>query len=241
MGNNRHRAVKAAALVVAVHLVVLSTVMSSARAAAPELPRYRFQPGQHLTYMGEEGAATGSGRFGFNRETDIWVVRENADGTATLLVSQRYVRYSERDGVRSDDHTRVDEYIVDISPAGVIADRAKDTFDVLNRLFPELPRDADAADAGWAFTSGDLRHDVQITERADKKEPWLILVQPTSVLMTMNDRAAFLSYTLDPNRGLIERISSVHQHRSRVVRTGEETLVGVGTIGGEGLALSTLR
>ena len=65
-------------------IVMVSTIAGSI-AAASDLPRYKFEVGQQLTYAGTSDFDFGSGAFHNSDITRFWVTAENSDGSWHLL------------------------------------------------------------------------------------------------------------------------------------------------------------
>jgi thiol-disulfide isomerase/thioredoxin len=125
---------------------------SFAAAAIPaaELPRYKLEVGQDLTYSGSDEFKYQNGKFITETKWRVWVVRQNPEGCWRLILQNSTKDRQERDaGGGSEDETVTFAW-TDLSPDGSLTEN--DSFGYrLNpyTLFIRLPNDAAAADSGW--------------------------------------------------------------------------------------------
>lgn len=215
--------------------VALTAAGASARADdAPPLPRYGFEPGQHLVYSGSETLAAPPNEVIVERRAEIRVVEALATGGWRLVVTHRHQRFIERGGEREGMRPREDLYVTTLAPDGTIADRGADAFGVLDRLLPALPPDRAAAEGGsWTYASADVRHVARGLERRTEGEggaAWRFTVVPASHRDELNGFSSSYAYELSVPRGRIERLTAEHRHRDRVTRTAEDRLVEVRAI-----------
>jgi thiol-disulfide isomerase/thioredoxin len=212
--------------------IALALAVTAPALARPgDAPRYRFEVGQHLIYDGGEEAALPESRFGVERHTEIFVV--SANGAARgLVVQQRHVRYTARDGGREDMPARVDLVVVDVQPDGRIEGPA-DAFGIVDRMLPRLPADAAAARDGWTYESLDVKFRCR---GADGAGGWSFTSIPESDLWALQSFSATFEYEMDPQSGLLTAMRGRHRHEGRDTRTEREDLVLVGAIDGAELA-----
>jgi thiol-disulfide isomerase/thioredoxin len=203
-----------------------------AAAADGELPRYGFAPGQHLVYEGGESVVVSGTTMGVERRTELWVAAGGPAEGWTLVVRQQHARYTERQGARQELHRRSDAYLVDVSPQGVIPQRSLDSFDVLNRMLPALPRDAQEAAAGWSYSGAGVHHACGgLRREAGAAGPRLVFeVAPRSLRDDLSGFSSTMVYEIDPERGLVERVSARFFHEGRPTRSGGDRLVEVSVL-----------
>jgi len=196
-------------------------VVASSGPVSGATPRYAFRAGQHLVYEGDEVAETTSGRLGLERHAELFVVRENGDGSWRIVMTHRHKRFNDRNGVRQNQPARSELYYLDVFPDGRIPQRASDTFGNVNRILPVLP---DRADSGvWTFDAGDVTLAGTVGRPVDEGGLSFDVV-PTSALWELQGFSATYTYDFDLEAGVIRSIAVQHRHKGRDTRKGVDRL-----------------
>ncbi|MCP3903832.1 MAG: TlpA family protein disulfide reductase [Planctomycetes bacterium] len=208
-------------------LALLVVTMACAAAHADDaLPRYRLEPGRHLTYEGSEVAVTSTSRLGLDRTSEILVVRANPDGSSRLIVSQTFQRFNERNGERTTMPQRTDTFVVDVFPDGRIIDRGQDSYGLLNRLIPRLPANEREAREGWAFDASDVRVECGPAADVDSaSRRWAFHLTPVSDMWRIHRFEATFRYEFDLAGGVVAAFSGQHRARGNDTRKETERLV----------------
>lgn len=126
------------------------------------LPRYRFSPGQEITYKGESlfkyGVAGRTNQYNNKNDWKVWVIRKNEDGSHRLIVRSAQSMTRESSEAGEPDITLA---YCDIFDDGRVVpnDSFGYRFDP-TALFPKLPANDKQAEAGWEYQQeGDeVRH-----------------------------------------------------------------------------------
>jgi peroxiredoxin len=117
------------------------------------VPRYRLKVGQELTYRQTSefkyGKGATAGSLGSRADWDVWVVRQNADGSWHLVLRSSHLDWQGKGpprGLKPSQHLMA----CDLFPDGrlVTHDTALHAPDPA-ALFPRLPKDAAEAGKGW--------------------------------------------------------------------------------------------
>ncbi len=130
---------------------------------------------------------------------------------------------------------RIDLYVVDLTPDGTIPQRSDDSFGVLDRVLPELPKNETELQEGWEFTGVDVHHRCRAAPTTEAGR-FTFLIEQSSHMMTLNGFAATFTYDLDRDRGVITAIRASHRVRGREARTTDEQLIELGQLDAETLA-----
>ncbi len=144
------------------YLVVLAVTATAFARADKALPRYRFQPGQEMTFRSTSefkyGEGDNAGAHGSRSDWTVWVLGANPDGSYRLVLRERNV-FSQTFGKNKDKHdqpaqTRV--IYADLFPDGrVTMNKTIQYRSHPETLFPRLPANEAEAKAGWKATRDD--------------------------------------------------------------------------------------
>src|SRR5438270_11325824 len=101
---------------------VLAVAGLAAAADAPAVPRYKFEPGQEITYRTTSSFKYGEGKtageHGSRTDWTVWVVRPNEDGSFRLVVRQEDAFYQVYGGKKHDQPARNRLVHADVFPDG---------------------------------------------------------------------------------------------------------------------------
>lgn len=182
-------------------------------AGEASLPRYRFAPGQEITYKGENTFKYGEGSsarsYSFKNDWKAWVARKNDDGSHRLVVLTTETMQQDGRDAGSPDTTLA---YFDISDDGRII--PNDTFGYRfdpTVLFPKLPADRKQAAEGWEDSDGqaDNRHHLTVqSPPRDGSAGWVIVDDRTSPMDEIYLATHKAAITFDPSRGLVAKSES---------------------------------
>ena len=179
---------------------------------AGELPRYKLQVGQNLSYSGSDEFKYQNGKFITETTWRVWVVRQNDDGSWRLIVRHATKDRQERDGGGGGSENETVTFAwTDLSPDGSLVEN--DSFGYrLNpyTLFVRLPSDASAADSSWSQPHrrmDEVNRYTLLAERSTNDKTVIRLVRESP----MNEIYGFEfddTMTFDNRRGLPLKIES---------------------------------
>jgi thiol-disulfide isomerase/thioredoxin len=187
-------------------LGLLSLLVLPCAARAQELPRYKLQVGQELTYKGKGEFKHENGKFIYQSNYTIHVTRANADGSWRLVIRFGST-FSQDDG--KPEKEDVSYAYCDLFPEGRMVEN--DTFGYRmkpRQVLPLLPQEAGDLRTGWL--SRDARMDETTRYRLPPAgiKPDRLMFEATRESpmnqiygFEFNDVATF-----DLRRGLVERV-----------------------------------
>lgn len=219
--------------------VSLSYAASKDAASQPAVARYRFVPGQEITYRSNWRAAYWktdwrSFRTSLTEEsmdTTAWVLHANSDGSYRTLWRVYDTTTQTRAGKRQEGTPSTQFIYADVFPDGrEIPSRWLTTWgNVPPSLFPPLPPDAAAARVGWGASPQEFRYACTPVESGRE------FVFDTRI-QTPYDKTAgdwhLARYRFDAARGLIARCDEKFTRNGKIQGSGGRTceLLGVKTI-----------
>ena len=198
-------------------------------AGADDLPRYRLEVGQKLTYMGFAGEREDLWAKGNRTEATVWVVDRAGEDGWQVVVQVRSRRMGlgwfktgggslpagwgdPLEKIRAELNEGSGAESVDLGMAVVHADGRTGAEplsrllvgDELARIFPILPADAQAARDGWeaASAEGDRAQCVS-TSRPGEAGPWIFTATRRVVRQPSPETTTTATYRFDRARGLI--------------------------------------
>lgn len=210
-----------------------AAALASLAAAAdpPGVPRYKFTPGEEITYKATSsfkyGEGAKAGEHGTRLDWTVWVVRANDDGSFRLVIRQEDVFSQTVGGKQLGQPPRTSLVYADVFPDGRV--KPNDTIKYQGdpgSIFPRLPKDAAEAAGGWSWA----KDDDKTTARPVKGDGGFRFESATESPMN----AIYLSSsksvsTFDPARGLVTRRESTNTqgYGFKGQGTGVTELVGV--------------
>jgi peroxiredoxin len=187
--------------------LVLATSSLWAEEKAPSLPRYKLQVGQELRYQGSDTFKYEGGEIASSGSWNVWVVRQNDDGSWRLLL--RNVSTMKQSGGRE----RKTPALVwcDLHPSGKVIDNDTIGWEISPaKLLPRLPDTAAELAAGWSSKDEQMDEVTKYAVPADRKSEQQLVLQakresPMDVIYGIEYRDV---YTFDVKRGLPEKVVS---------------------------------
>jgi peroxiredoxin/Tfp pilus assembly protein PilE len=208
-------------------VAAILVLCGSAAARAETLPRYKFVPGQELTYSAQSSFKSGEGEKANTRETNtdwsVWVVRANPDGSFRLVIREQMTMTSNYDGKKNENKMPANYVYADMFPDGRVVMNPSIRFrGYPSRLFPPLPPDATKMKAGWdAPEPMDVR---VVCKPIDSPSGFAF----DAVTQSAFDRIYLMSmsakYTFDPARGLVTKGETASKQGWGIVGSGTGTI-----------------
>ncbi len=176
---------------------------------ADSVPRYRLKVGQELTYRQTSefkyGKGASAGTLGSRAAWDVWVVRQNADGSWRLVLRSSHSDWQGKEPRGAKPSLSLT--YCDLFPDGrlVTHDTAVHAPEPA-ALFPRLPKDAAEAGKGWEDRRPrDNVHCRFTTVGADRQQPDLLIFDevrdsPLDPIYLSSSRTRFW---FDRQRGLV--------------------------------------
>jgi thiol-disulfide isomerase/thioredoxin len=190
-------------------LAAVVLAVQTAAAAGPEtLPRYKFIPGQELTFTAKSSFKSGEGDKASTRETNndwtVWVVRANPDGSFRLVIREKMTMIQNYDGKKNENTMPASYVYADVFPDGrVLPNPSIQYRGHPGRLFPPLPPDTAKAKSGW---DAPQPMDVRVVCKPIESTNGLSF---DAVTESAFDRIYLMStsakHTFDPERGLVAK------------------------------------
>jgi thiol-disulfide isomerase/thioredoxin len=195
--------------------------------AADALPRYKFQPGQELTFTAKSSFKSGEGEKANTRETNndwtVWVVRANPDGSFRLVIREQSTMISTYDGKKNENKMPASFVYADVFPDGrVLPNPSIQYRGHPGRLFPPLPPDAAKAKSGW---DAPQPMDVRVVCKPTESTNGFMFDAVTEsafdriYLMSMSAKHSF-----DPARGLVTKAETASKQGWGIPGAGSGTV-----------------
>jgi thiol-disulfide isomerase/thioredoxin len=198
----------------AISLLLSAFSTAPAASAADALPRYKLHVGQELHYTSHDEFVFDRGKFLYDIMWNIWVVKENADGSWRLVIRNATV---DKDTRYADDQGGKRETVTfawcDLDSAGRLPEN--DSFGY--RLTPytllvKLPENENDLKSGWTRTPRDrMLHEVSQSSYLPEKstaEKMAFQVVRENVLNEIYGFEFKDTVTFDLARGVPEEIDS---------------------------------
>ncbi len=181
--------------------------VAAAVPAADDMPRYRFQPGQRLTFHVTSEFKSGEGDSTSNRSQQsdwtVWVVRTNADGSFRLVLREKRTLKTTH-GKQTYDLPEWTLLVYgDVFPDGRVTPNSTiRAYGHPNALFPRLPADAAGAKTGWKAVRED---DSVLTFRPTAPGAARFTSTSESLFNKIYLLTNTTHYTFDPAKGFVTR------------------------------------
>lgn len=192
--------------------IVVISALGSRAAAAADLPRYKFAPGQELVYSGSSvfnfGTGDRAGAFKDSDTTHFWVTGTNHDGSWHLIFIGQTKEI--RTGNFASDNDTVTFGHLDLLPDGRRVDKPTKVSE--QRIYPAffpLPADAGQAQSGWPYAAGP---GVQTTYHVKQSGgPWIIESIERGIYYDIFQIGASNTIYFNDKLGLVEKIETENE------------------------------
>lgn len=183
--------------------VAIVSALAGQMAAASDLPRYKFAPGQELVYSGSSDFNFGTGEFKDSDTTRFWVTGQNQDGSWHLIFIGQTKEI--RTGNFASDNDTVSFGHLDLLPDGQRVDKPAMVSDQNSypAFFP-LPADVSQAQSGWSFAKAP---GVQATYQVKQAgHPWIIESIERGIFYDIYQSGASNTIYFNDKLGLVQKI-----------------------------------
>ena len=199
--------------------IAVGALLAGQMAAASDLPRYKFVPGEELVYSGSSGFDFGNGTVADSDTTHFWVTGQNPDGSWHLIF------IGQNQEIKTGDYAPAHGVItngtisfghLDLLPDGRRVDKPTN---ILERQYPTffpLPADASQAQFGWSFAKN---AGVEATYNVKQTDPWIIESIERGIAYDIKQISVSNTIYFNDELGLVERIH-VEKQRARFFGTG---------------------
>jgi RNA polymerase sigma factor (sigma-70 family) len=202
------------------------------RKPAADLPRYKFQVGQELSYEGTYQFKDINNSYDETNSIRVWVVAANNDGSHRLIIRQ--AKTIAVIGAKSPDQEVIALGFCDVFPNGRF--ERNDSFGhVLNpaTVLPRLPIDAGELASGWAARNEFMDETTRYRKAVPKDGDTALVFTANleSIPNAVNNLTDSGVYTFNRDRGLVENIDStfIEEHGRNGKGHGNLTLKQVNT------------
>jgi peroxiredoxin len=191
-------------------LAALTAPLTAFAGDGESLPRYRFQPGQEITFHSSSVFKYSEGQKprerGSKSDWTAWVLRANPDGSFRLVLREKSVTSRTIQGRKSDEPAQTSIVYADVFPDGRVAmNKTIQYHGGPEGLFPQLPRDAAQARAGWESVQGDDKTTFKPLEAAGGFVFEAVSQSPMDKIYLSSSKA---KYTFDAAQGFVTRVES---------------------------------
>jgi peroxiredoxin len=193
-----------------------------------EVPRYKFEPGQEMSYRTTStfkyGEGKNAGEHGDRTDWKVWVVRPNDDGSFRLVIRQEDNFYQVSNGKKHEQPARSRLVYADVFPDGRVL--PNDTIRYQGHpgpIFPKLPKDEAEAAKGWSWErDGDT-----ITAKPLNGKGFRFETVTESPMNTIYLSSSKSTYTIDQGRTSSVESSVTQGYGFKGKGTGSTELLGV--------------
>jgi len=199
-------------------LLLLATV---APAVGNELPRYKFQRGQQISYLLKNPGTEGKdfqGRPFTRTSKQEWmlnVIDELPEGGWRIVFVTKYSSHTVLEHKQGTQTSSFDGY-VDLRPDGTLLENdALNTVANPAALLPKLPPDFDAAQSGWSsvLAFDETRREFRPLANASSESKFRFQETIHTPLQAIHPSHATRDYEFDPERGLVTRVDIRTQYQ----------------------------
>lgn len=211
--------------------VMLASCPASREQQADSSPSYKLKVGQVLTYEGSSKSEQAGRSFATSSKSQIWVVKQNADGSWRLIARNDF-------SFKSNDrsHEQVNLAAFNMHPDGRIDSEPKSVErNAARSCFITLPSDANLLRTTWeAFDKEqDEKHVYSFSPRSEpNKGRWVFQEVTTSRMNEIYGLSNASVVHFNANKGLVEKIelTSSQTYGARGKGTGTIKLESVKTV-----------
>jgi peroxiredoxin len=210
-----------------ISVAAMLVLSGSAAARAETLPRYKFVPGQELTFTAQSVFKSGEGEKANTRDTStestVWVVRANPDGSFRLVIREQTTMTSTYNGKKNENKMPANYVYADMFPDGrVVMNPSIRYRGYPSRLFPPLPPDAAKMKAGWeAPEPMDVR---VVCKPIASKAGFTFDAVTESPFDRIYLSSSSVGYTFDPTRGFVTNAVTYSKQGWGIVGAGTGTI-----------------
>ncbi len=190
---------------------IVATLIASLTAFAADgesLPRYRFQPGQELTFRSSSVFSPLNERQRIMQSSDwtAWVLRDNPGGSFRLVLREKNVLSQMVEGKKKERSSETRFTYADVFPDGrILMNKTIQYRGHPGTLFPKLPGDAAQAKAGWESAQDDDKTTFKPLELAGAFVFEAVKHSPSDKIYLSSNKS---KYTFDAARGFVTRMES---------------------------------
>jgi thiol-disulfide isomerase/thioredoxin len=193
-------------------LASLFSCLTVFAADGESLPRYRFQPGQEITFRSSSvfkyGEGNNAGEHGSRSDWTAWVLRANKDGSFRLVLREKNTFSQSFQGKKHDQPAETRIVYADVFPDGrVLMNKTIQYRSHPGTLFPQLPRDAAQAKTGWESVQDDDKTTFKPLGSTGGLVFEAIKHSPMDKIYLMSNKT---KYTFDATRGFVTRADSTN-------------------------------
>lgn len=196
--------------IVASGLLFIGGSVVASGAEAPTPPRYQLKPGQELKYHGTSEFKYDHAGFGSETDWQVWVVRQNDDGSWRLVLrsSQQRTQLSAEKTQRQGTPETTLAYF-DLFPDGRIVPNSSLGFRLdPSSLFPRLPDDAQQVQKGWEEPGVRDESKTVYKQASADEDSWVLEADresPMDKIYLSSHRSRFY---VDRKRGVVRRVET---------------------------------
>lgn len=207
--------------------VALVWALAGKMAAASDLPRYKFAPGQELVYSGSSDFNFTRGEFKDSDTTHFWVIGRNPDGSWHLIFIGQEM--SARNGDFASGSDKVSFGRMDLLPDGQRVDKPTVSEERTYPAFIPLPVDVNQAHSDWSYPKGP---GVQVTCYVKQMgHPLIIESTERGIFYDIYQIGASNTIYFNDKLGLVQKIQTENEqgygftgHGSGVVKLESHTV-----------------
>jgi peroxiredoxin len=202
-------------------LTTLGCHRDASESFVPELPRYQFRVGNNYLYESKFLFEYKGGEMQTTELFDVWVVRENQDGSFRLVIRKT-------NGAEASESPNAEQLgYCDMHPDGRFSQNFTLGYAIdPTEIFPPLPANQSELQSGWTgqTPSGGVLNYSVATAPTDALEDWQFKVQRQSIEDTIYESSFSGKYTFDSRNGLIRQLESRLNQKFGVEGTGSGTI-----------------
>jgi peroxiredoxin len=200
--------------------------------ADDSLPRYRFQPGQEMTFRSNSefkyGEGDKAGMHGTRSEWTVWVLRANPDGSYRLILRDKDVMVMGHGNQKNERPAETHMAYADVFPDGRVTQNKSIRYHGdPEGIFPRLPANTAEAKAGWKSTHMD-----ETTTFKSAGGPFTFEAASDSPMNKIYLSTHTAKYTFDPAKGFVTKgeAAFTQGYGFNGKGTGTSELVGIKTV-----------
>lgn len=186
---------------------------SRAQGATSAVPRYRWEPGQELTYHATSEFKYENGSHGTRTDWKVWVVRKNDDGSSRIVLrSSQTFSQSSGGRPRTEGPARVTLAYCDVFPDGRIVPNDSLGFHLdPTVILPRLPGTTEQIKRGWEGEGvrDDSRTEYRPAPDAEAdSETWVFSGDRHSAMDKVYESSSGSRFFFDRKKAVLGRVES---------------------------------